>query len=165
MLTTLPDIFNHYREQLPKTAPSHNFTYFSNMGPFVQKANTSIVPLYDMWQTPLLNDTDIDKIKVVISSQSEDSPCMTSPECSSYSGSLDPLTPSDNNEYVPPCMEQIYKHRRLHLTPSAFSHGCVCGHHVEYRDMVYENRKRRNTKALGITIRPKTPPLTISLRA
>lgn len=175
MLTTLPDIFNHYREHLSTTAPSHNFTYFSNVEPFVQKANTSIVPLYDMWKSPLLTNTDIENIKDILSSQSAELPhcTQTGSECSSYSGSSNPPTYSesssdaddvDASEYVPPCMVQIYKHKRLQLTPSAFSHGCICGHHVQYRDMVYETRKRRYPKSMGITIRPKTPALTIALR-
>ena len=54
--------------------------------------------------------------------------------------------------------------RRLNLSGSQFSNGCVCGHHVEIRDVVYDPRKRRNTRCPGITIRPKNPPLNIGLR-
>lgn len=63
-----------------------------------------------------------------------------------------------------PSMEIITQHRRLKLAPSCFLNGCICGHHVEFRDMAYETRKRRNTRCPGVTIRPKIPPVAIGMR-
>ena len=60
--------------------------------------------------------------------------------------------------------KQIVNHKRLQLTPTLFANGCICGHHVEYRDTFCETRKKRNLKPLGVTIRPKTSPIVVSFR-
>ena len=130
----------HNRKQT--TTSSHDFTFLSD----------------DIWKNSSFDDA---------------SSCSSNtPECSSDSasdvesfGSDDSTGESNNNqEHIPPCMTQIYKHKRLQLAASTFSAGCICGHEVEHRDIVYETRKRRNGKSMGVTIRPKTPALSITLR-
>lgn len=54
------------------------------------------------------------------------------------------------------------KDRKLDLLPSCFENGCICGHNIEFRDLV-ETQKRKNTRRPGVTIRPKTPPIAIKL--
>jgi hypothetical protein len=83
----------------------------------------------------------------------------------SGSGSGSDDSGSDENyEILLPSMELIIPHKRVRLTPSCFINGCVCGHQFEFRDMAYENRKRRNTRCPGITIKPKTSPIAAKLR-
>jgi hypothetical protein len=53
-------------------------------------------------------------------------------------------------------------HKRLLLAPSCFTEGCICGHNFEFRDMVCASRKR--TRCQGITIIPKTRPISAKLR-
>lgn len=74
------------------------------------------------------------------------------------------LEPASSSEERCHECEDVASHRRLNLSPSRFSHACVCGHNVEIRDLVYDPRHRRNTRCPGITIRPKTPPITVNLR-
>jgi len=66
----------------------------------------------------------------------------------------------DNKIFDSKCSD----HRRLELAPSCFLNGCICGHDIEFRDMVYDTRKRRNTRCQGVTIKPKTQPVSVSLR-
>lgn len=54
--------------------------------------------------------------------------------------------------------------RRLNLSSIRFPHACVCGHNIEIRDLIYDPRNRKNTRCPGITIRPKTQPITVNLR-
>jgi hypothetical protein len=68
----------------------------------------------------------------------------------------------DNN--LLPIMTLISPYRHLEMSPSYFLNGCVCGHNFEFRDMVYESRKRKYPKSLGVTIRPKTIPISAKLR-
>lgn len=85
-------------------------------------------------------------------------------ECMCNSGSTSSLSTSDDSSDEINNMAQIHKHKTIHLTPSSFPNGCICGHHIQYRDMVYETRKRRNSKIMGVTIRPKTPAISLTLR-
>jgi hypothetical protein len=73
---------------------------------------------------------------------------------------------SEENTYCEsvPSIEITPPHKYVHLTPSCFLNGCVCGHGFEFRDMAYEARKRRAPRVTGVTIRPKTSPLAIKLR-
>jgi len=59
---------------------------------------------------------------------------------------------------------QIHTHKRHRLNPTKFPNACICGHFIEHRDLVYEKRKRINSKLLGITVRPTVPPIKINLR-
>ena len=54
--------------------------------------------------------------------------------------------------------------KKLNLSPSCFRYGCVCGHHIEFRDIITDTRKRKRLIRPGVTIRPKTPPIVVSLR-
>ena len=67
-----------------------------------------------------------------------------------------------NPVYIGKITETI--HKRIQVAPSLFLNGCVCGHHVNFRDVIHDPRKRKNTRRPGITIRPKTPPISIGLR-
>lgn len=102
------------------------------------------------------------------------SPLSKSLSSSISSNEYDSLPPSSNDDAsdsydsgsdsLLPSMEVIIPYKRLDLAPSCFLNGCVCGHHFEFRDMAYESRKRRNSGSSGVTIRPKTPPISAKLR-
>lgn len=68
----------------------------------------------------------------------------------------------DKQLYKIPAIEDTYK--CVDLTPSSFIHGCVCGHDVEYRDAVYENRRRKRGGLAGLTFKPKVAPIAAKLR-
>lgn len=87
------------------------------------------------------------------------------------SSSSDPMSvdsaDSDDNEMYRcplPSMEPIIPYKRLKLAPSCFTHGCVCGHNFEFRDMACESRKHKPNRHSGVTIKPKIPPITAGLR-
>lgn len=94
-------------------------------------------PLYDMWNSPTLISLDNTSF-----SESED-------------------TSSSGSEPDP---EEPRSKKRLNLAPSCFTNGCVCGHHIEFRDVIVDQRKRRNTRCPGVTIRPKAPFISIKLK-
>lgn len=54
--------------------------------------------------------------------------------------------------------------KKVDLNPSGFVQGCICGHDIEIRDIIYDNRKRRNMRCPGVTIKPKTSPVRLNLR-
>lgn len=49
------------------------------------------------------------------------------------------------------------------LGPSEFSHGCVCGHGTNYRDISLNTKKRKNIRPTTITIQPKIKPMKLLL--
>jgi hypothetical protein len=107
-------------------------------------------PIYKMWEgyrPPTLKTIFSDKVD----SKSNDSPESTPSPTPS---------PTDSLRTKP----QSVKYTRMNLTPSGFTNGCVCGHHVEFRDFFCDVRKRRNTRCPGVTIRPKTLPIMVKLR-
>lgn len=55
-------------------------------------------------------------------------------------------------------------HKCVNLAPSLFLNGCICGHNIEFRDAVYETRKRKPMRVTGVTIRPKVAPIAAKLR-
>ena len=78
-----------------------------------------------------------------------------------------PTKTTQNEKYLPPKRsESPVKHldlnKQLDLPPSRFFHGCVCGHHVEIRDLICDQRKRPFRH--GVTIKPKTQAIGIKLR-
>lgn len=100
----------------------------------------------------------------------ESSPESSSISSSDYDNDSSPSPSSNDSSYdsgsdtMLPSMELIVPYKRLDLAPSCFLNGCVCGHHFEFRDMAYESRRRRNPRSNGVTIRPKTPPISAKLR-
>lgn len=73
--------------------------------------------------------------------------------------------PSWTFDYVPSNQEKIITHcTSKTLPPSRFMHGCICGHNVEIRDLIYDHRKR-NLRCPGITIRPKVAPISLKFRS
>lgn len=167
MLTIVPDILCEYRRSL-----SEQFSLFNNDSACPSSDGRDF-PIYDMWKgrsPPSIknifdaSDSSSEAISpsssVVFDTSSDDSPGSTpSPTDSSREDSC------VEGDFSIPTMENIVTFKRLNLTPSGFTNGCICGHHVEFRDMVYETRKRRNTRCPGVTIRPKTPPIIIKLRS
>lgn len=160
--------------------PLNTFSLFSNR-PFTQvtsDTNRDHVP-YQLWgdfnsETISIFDTAL-KEALIASTCSNDIPAKNHPdhlsnnsyvsEENSSSSIESPRSSSDDDLGVKSSPDSYLAHRRLDLSPSRFSHGCVCGHNVEIRDVIYDLRNRRNTRCPGITIRPKTPPIAISLRA
>lgn len=76
------------------------------------------------------------------------------------SNSIDDSLQSD----IPPYMTHFHTKKHLQLNPTKFPNACICGHFIEHRDLVYEKRKRVNTKLSGITIRPTIPPIKLYFR-
>jgi hypothetical protein len=72
------------------------------------------------------------------------------------------LSISDENDLT--IGNNCVTHKHLNIPPSCFTHGCVCGHNFEFRDMAYEIRKRTSNRSSGVTIKPKIKPVTIKLK-
>lgn len=153
---------------------------------------TIMTKSYDLWNTPVSDLHNILRIKIQESLKeplkysSECSP-ESSPESSPSGDDFESLESSEftselSSESSPskedldedlereldllplPSMELISPHKRLDLPPSYFPSGCICGHMFDYRDVIYESRKRRHIRVPGITIHPKTPVVHIRLR-
>ena len=56
----------------------------------------------------------------------------------------------------------LVNHKRVRLPPSYFCNGCICGHNVEFRDMLQPRGRIRN---YGVTVRPRTIPIKPRFRA
>lgn len=68
-------------------------------------------------------------------------------------------------KYVPGFMLRgENKYKKLKLGASLFKSGCVCGHNFKHRDTIEDTRKRKNFKIFGVTIRPNTEPVKVTLR-
>lgn len=143
---------------------------------------TIMTKSYDLWNTPVSDLHNTLRIKMRESLQeysSESSPSnedleftseLSSPsnEDSEFTSELSSPSNEDSDEQLVslplPSMELISPHKRLDLPPSYFPSGCICGHMFDYRDAIYESRKRRPIRVPGITIRPKTPVVHVRLR-
>lgn len=126
---------------------------------------------YDLWTTPVIAIGDIlntggDHDTPSISDRSSNPSTDSTPELSLGSGqsSSDDDLQQQLAALPLPSMELILPHRRLALPPSCFPNGCICGHQLEHRDVVYEPRKRKNLRSPGVTIRPKVTPVDLKLR-
>lgn len=161
----MPDIFNGYRNSLSSRRPFLGFA--SNIDTEMAQCDFWRTPIFvetsptlsddtpmlsDELSTPSPTSSDSDGSSLYISSDSDNA----SPEISDDS--------DDSHNSSIPRLEFILPHKRLNLAPSCFTHGCVCGHGFEFRDMAYESRKRRNNRAPGVTIRPKVAPIAAKLR-
>lgn len=106
---------------------------------------TKIDGNYDVWSSP---EIDLSKI-------------LDAPANDSMSSETSTSSSEDGECHSCPTMEAIEAHRRLQLPASPFPHGCVCGHLFDHRAVIYENRKRKNLRCPGITIRPKIVPVDL----
>ncbi len=116
-------------------------------------------PLYNLWKTPVFyfidGNSSNDESSKSENSKSENSKSETSKtEDSIQSSSSEYNAKSESKSRIP--------QKQLKLSPSCILKGCVCGHQVIYRDMVYESRKKRISQ--GVTIRPKIPPIKVKLK-
>ena len=87
-------------------------------------------------------------------------PCYT--PISSQDLSLESID-SDDSDAID-LINKLRRQKRLNVAPSCFTHGCVCGHNIEFRDMAYETRKRRIVRSSGVTIKPKIEPISVGLK-
>lgn len=139
------------RDSTDYSTPTSTDSY--NSGPDSSRNSTSNSPMEES-SSPLSKSLS----SPISSNEYDDSSPPSSnddPSDSSYDSGSDGLLPS---------MELIVPYKRLDLAPSCFLNGCVCGHHFEFRDMAYESRKHRNPRSNGVTIRPKTQPISAKLR-
>ena len=148
---------------------NREFTYFSNGDGSINKNDMNNISKYDMWKNYLIfhNDSNLASLsgngeQLVLDDIDSTGSSFSDPN-SNDSVELDDQRDKNIN-YTLPYMVPIHKHKRLNIGPSCFHNGCICGHNIEYRDMVYETRKHRNIKVLGVTIRPKTPAINVRLR-
>lgn len=116
------------------------FTHFSN----------DDYPLYNLWKTPIFYFIDNNSSNDERSNPKSDE---SVPDIISSSESLSSKTESGTKSKVP---QKVMK-----LSPSSFVNGCVCGHHIIYRDVICEPRKKISN---GIAIRPKIPPTKVKLK-
>jgi len=147
------------------------FTYFSNGDGAMNENDMNKVSRYDIWKNYLIFNNEDD---TNLASSSGNGGQLVLDDIESTGSSFSDPNSNDSIEldetrdkninYTLPYMVPINKHKRLNIGPSCFHSGCICGHNIEYRDMVYETRKHRNIKVLGVTIRPKTPAINIGLR-
>jgi hypothetical protein len=101
-----------------------------------------------------------------IESNSNDFTPVSSPDIESNSNDFTPASSPElkreNTSDV--TVTKFVRRKQLNLEPSCFLNGCVCGHHLDIRDMVYDTRKRKINRCSGVTIRPKTPPILVRLK-
>lgn len=85
---------------------------------------------------------------------------------SSPSSDSDPRDIDEESSTSPlPTMEAILPYKQLNIGPSSFASGCTCGHLCEFREVLYELKKKKYYRPQGVTIRPKVPPIAIKLKS
>lgn len=112
---------------------------------------------YETWNTTILH------AQPIVDHSSQPTSCINDSTSNTVLTSSDEMS-VDSITCSKQVNTEISTHKYLTLAPSCFINGCICGHDLEFRDMAYESRKRRHPKSSGVTIRPKTSPLSIKLK-